>query len=466
MATISSLGVGSGLDIATLVSQLVAAERAPADKRLTATDAKLTIELTALSALKGVMSSLQSAVNNLKGPDSFNLRKATVGDETAFGATVTAEAVAGNYDVEIVRLATASRLGSTATGWTRGSAFGAGELTFTVGAGAEAKSFSIDVAAGATLTQIRDAINADDDNVGVSATIITDQDGAHLVLTSTRSGAAGALTVTGTADDGDTDAASLSALFSGANGLAQIDAAQDAEIIVSGYTIHSSSNVVSGAIDGVTLNLKKATVGTVSLQVQRDEAAIQQKATGFINTFNSVAAQIKTAGGYDAATKKGGPLLGDAMLRGLDTQLRRFLSDAVPGTTGPYRTLASVGITTTATGALQMDAAKFNAALQADPEAVNRLFSSENGIATRMGAFLDARLSSTGEIALRNESITSRRRDLDRDSDALDARMLVIEERYRRQFTALDTMLSQLQNTSSYLTQQLEGLANLANRNR
>src|SRR5690606_21086562 len=134
-----------------------------------------------------------------------------------------------------------------------------------------------------------------------------------------------------------------------------------------------------------------------------------------------------------------------------------------PGTTGAYRTLTSLGIEITVSGTLQLDATKFKEALAADPDAVSRVFSSESGVAVRMSQFLDERLSSTGEFAARNERITSQRRRLDQEKEALEARMVVVQQRYLKQFTAMDALLAQMSNTSSYLSQQLDGLSKLAN---
>ena len=230
---------------------------------------------------------------------------------------------------------------------------------------------------------------------------------------------------------------------------------------VSGYEIRSAGNAITGAIDGVTLNLKKATaVGeTIALVVERDDAAIQKKVETFVSACNALAQQVNTLGRYDAATKTAGPMLGDSLLRGLDSQLRRMLAEAVPGTTGSYRTLSSIGISLTATGTLQLDAAKFKAALAADPQAVNRIFSAESGVAVRVATYLDGRLSATGEVATRNARIDTQRRRLDQEREALDARMVTVQQRYLKQFTAMDGLLAQMQSTSTYLSQQLESLA-------
>jgi flagellar hook-associated protein 2 len=469
VANITSTGIGSGIDVNSLVSQLVAAERAPIDKRLTNTDAKLTAQLTAVSSLKGALGTLQASANSLKGNAAFDLRKATVGDEAFFSAAVTSDAVAGHYDVEVVQLATATRLSSSGfpvAGGGASTVVGTGTLAINVGAA----QFNVTIdATNNTLAKIRDAINSSADNKGARATLITDQDGTHLVLTGTKTGAANAVSINLGASvdsDGDAnDAAGLSRLFGLAPKDPLNDVAKDAIVKVSGFEIHSDKNTIDGAIDGVTLVLKKANASgeTNSLDIARDDASILSKAQGFVTAFNALAKQVSTLGAYNAATKTGGALLGDSLLRGVDSQVRRIISDPVTGATGAYTTLASLGITTNADGTLALDSAKFQKALNADPLSVNKVFTSETGVAARLGKFLDQKLSATGEFATRTSSLDASQKSLTKEREALDARMLVIQQRYMQQFTALDSMLASLQSTSSMLTQQLQGLSNLAN---
>ncbi len=456
MATISSLGVGSGLDINSLVSQLVAAERAPKEGRLTREDAKLTQEFSALAMLKGAMSGLQGAATAVRTPAALALSRATVQDEQYFTASTSAAAIAGSYQIEVQQLATAARLGSDAYLDGPDSVVGTGTLTIAVG------STSFDVAItqdGDTLAQVRDAINSATGNTTVRATLVGDSSGSYLVLTGTATGADNAITVSAAGAD-----AGLQELVDDLNAFdAQRDlAAQDAIVKVSGYEIHSGKNAISGAIDGVTLNLKKVTPEDepVTLAIERDDAAIQKKVEAFVASYNSLAQQIKTLGRYDATTKTAGPMLGDSLLRGVDTQLRRILSEPVPGTTGDYRTLTSLGISVTSSGTLQLDAEQFKEALAADPQAVNRVFSSESGVGVRVAQYLDDRLSSSGEFAARNARIDTQRRRLDQEKEALDVRMQAVQQRYLKQFTAMDGLLAQMQSTSNYLSQQLDSLAN------
>lgn len=458
MATISSSGIGSGLDINSLVSQLVAAERANPDKRNVSEDTRLTTEFSALATLKGALSGFQSALAGLKTSSGFDPRTAKSGDESYFTASATSAAAAGHYDVEVKQLATAARIGSDVFTGGPDSLVGTGTLTITAGG----KSFDVVIPADKNkLSQVRDAINSATGNTTVRATLIRDTTGtgSYLVLSGTKTGDTNNITLSATNTDTQFDTF--------VQGLQTPDVARDVQahdaiVVVSGYEIHSTTNSVSGAIDGVTLSLKKAEIGkTVALDVARDDAAIQTKAQAFVNSYNTLAQQIATLSKYDATTQTAGPLLGDAMLRGLDTQLRRTLSSVVPGTSGTYTTLASIGISATVTGTLQLDATRLGNALAADPTAVSKVFASDSGVAVRLSSFIDQKLSSTGEIAARNNVIAAQRKDLQKRADALDARMQVLQERYMKQFTAMDTMLSQLQSTSSYLTQQLSGLQNL-----
>jgi flagellar hook-associated protein 2 len=469
MPTITSTGIGSGLDINSLVSQLVAAERDPADRRLTTADAKLTAQVSAIAALKGALSGLQGTLNGLKASSAFDPRRASVDDESFFTASVTASAAAGHYDVEVVQLATATRLSSAGFPVSGGGAdtvIGTGTLAIDVGT----ETFTVEIdSESSTLAGIRDAINAADGNAGVRATLITDEDGTHLVLTGDRTGADNAVSVNladSVDDDGNTvDGSGLSQLFGMAPKDPQKDVAQDAIVKVSGFEIHGEDNTIDGAIEGVTLVLRKAheSAATAGLDISRDDSAIQGKAQSFVTAFNALARQFSTLGGYNAATQTGGTLQGDALLLGISAQTRRIITDPVAGTSGDYRTLASLGITTAADGTLQLDAAKFQQALADDPEAVSGIFSGGDGVAVRLGAYVDARLSSAGEIATRSARLTSSQQDLEQQREALDARMELIQQRYLKQFTALDSLLAQLQSTSTYLAQQLDGLSQLAN---
>jgi len=458
MATITSTGVGSGLQVNSLVTQLVAAERAPYDTRISRADTKLTTEFSALSQLKAAMSSFQAALATLKDETSYALHTVTVGDDKAFAATADGTAAPGSYSVEIRKLALAAQLKSEP--FVSGSATEIGTGTLTLGMGSSAFTVTLDDTH-KTLADIRDAINDAQGNPGVRATLVRGVEGTRLVLTGSKTGAANPITVK--AAGGDGGLAQLAYDPPGTTALTPIADAQDAIVVVSGIEIHSADNSIEDAIDGVTLTLKKAELGTtVSLDVADDTSGIQGRANAFVNAYNVLATQIAKLRSYDADTKAAGPMLGDAMLRNIETQLRRIVSDPVSTATKPYTTLASVGITSSTTGTLTLDATKFNAAMAANPAVASSLFGSTEGVAKRLDTFLTSHLSTTGDIALRDAGITTRRKDLAKQQEAVDARMEVIQARYLKQFNALDAMLTQMQSTSSYLASQLSSLPGAA----
>jgi flagellar hook-associated protein 2 len=454
MPTITTSGVT--LDVSGLVTRLVAAERAPYDNRIAGSEARLTTEFSAVAQLKGAMSSLQSALGTLKSATDFQIRSVTLGDDEHFAATTTAEAVPGSYQVEVRQLAKAAQLGSAAIVGGATALSGTGTLNISLGA----TSFTVTLTdPAATLADLRDAINEAGHNPGVSAALVTDINGTHLVLGSALTGAANSLRVT--ASGGNGDLARFAYDPPGTTAMTELTAPQDSIVVVSGYEIHDPDLNIEGAIEGVTLALKQAQAGTTTaMTVAIDNAGIRDKVGRFVSAFNVLANQISKLRSYNAETKAAGPLLGDAMLRSIESRISRLISDPVSGLgSSPYTTLASMGITREANGTLKLDATKFDAAVANEPGAVGRLFSSDNGVAIRMGAFIDGRLADDGEIAARDATIAARRKDIDKQKQTLEARMQVFQARYLKQFNALDSLLTQMQSTSSYLTQQLASIS-------
>ena len=246
MATLSATGVGSGIDIESLVSQLVAAERAPEAQRLQRASTKVTTQLSALGTLRGALSTLQSSVSGLKSASSFQGRRADSTDKTIFTANAGTTAATGNYSIEVKQLASAQKLATAAYPAGATATVGTGTLTLTAGG----KVINVVIGDSAkTLAGIRDAINAAPDNDKVQATLITAVDGARLVLTSTKSGVANAIQVTTSGGDGG-----LSALVyqpGGTTNLTQVAAAQNAEVVIEGFTVQTISSrvrVVSRAV--------------------------------------------------------------------------------------------------------------------------------------------------------------------------------------------------------------------------
>lgn len=457
---LSSSGIGSGLDVNSLVSQLVAAEKAPRQKQITRAQTDTVTSLTAISQFKGALSAFNSALSPLKSIEVFAARGATSSDTDIFTASATSSAVPGSYDIEVESLATAHQLSSTAFADGAGTQVGTGTLTISMGA----KSFAIAVdSEHNTLAQIRDAINQSvENNHMVSASIVNAADGAHLVLSASTSGTANAITVA--QDGGDGGLSRLEYAPSNTVNYLERSKAQDAVVYIAGFAHNSATNSVSNAIDGVTIDLKKADDGEIyNLTIANDQVAVTARANKFVTEFNALASKIAELRSFEPTTKKAGPMLGDALLRAVEGELRSNLTNPVQGLDGAYQTLASVGITTQKDGTLALDSTKFAAALAADFDGVAKLFGSDNGVAARLSKSLDARLSADAEINTRTKALNAKSVALQKDQATLETRMAKIEARYKAQFTALDGLLSQMQNTSSYLTQQLANIAKIGN---
>lgn len=458
MATTGVVG-GSQIDVQSLVSQLVAAERKPLDDQVARANSRVTTQISATSALLGALSTFQTSLNNLRTTTAFSSRTTSSTDPTILTASATTSAVPGRYDVVVDRLASAHQISSDA--FAQGSTQVVGTGTLTVSLGSTSFNVNIDSSHN-TLAGIRDAINAASDNPGVTATLINAADGAHLVLTSNKTGASNAIQVTQTGGDGG-----LSALeYTNANqdNYTQLRAAQDSRVLLAGtYEATSSTNVIEGVIEGVSLNLVSAEPGgTVSIDVSYDKNAAKEKVNAFVAAYNTLRGMLNRLGGYDSASKTAGPMLGDALLSGIDAEIRRTLSSPVEAAGSTIQTLADIGVTTQKDGTLKVDATKLDSALAGNFDAVARLFGTEDtGVGARLYNQIRDRLADGAGIDQRNESLQAQQRALQKKAADINARMQIVQQTYLKQFTRLDTLLSSLSSTSAYLSQQIEALSNL-----
>ena len=458
MATLSSTGIGSGLDVDGIVSKLVTAEKGPKQNQINKATAQVATRITAMGSLKGALGAFQNALSSLKTTEIFNSRTAKSGDEKIFTVAADSTAVAGSYDVHVTQLAKAHQLSSDPFVGGATSVVGTGQLKIETGT----THFTINVdSEHKTLANIRDAINTASDNPDVRATIVKGTDGAHLVLTSSKTGEANAIKITTTEGDGGLSKLTYSAPGDVDN-YKELRAAQDSIITIAGEESQNDSNVVKDAIDGITLTLLKENedVGDeVSLEVALDTGSITSRINNFVAQYNSLAGTMGSLQSFNADTKVAGPLLGDSLLRSIESDLRSNLVMPVPETAGStYQTLASLGITTKKDGTLQVDAAKLKKAIESDSGGVAQLFGGENGIAARLDKLITPRLAAEGDIAARNKGLDKRTALLKIDQTTLDKRMEIVAQRYLKQFTTLDSLLSNMSSTSNYLAQQLANL--------
>jgi flagellar hook-associated protein 2 len=333
---------------------------------------------------------------------------------------------------------------------------------------------TIDIATtGSSLTEIRDAIN--NANAGVRANLIYVGDaGYKLTLTSTTTGAKNSIKLTALDATGliplndNTGLAKLSfdptvdpvASPNGANQFSVNTVAQDAHLKIDGLSVYRTTNTVSDAITGVTLSL--ATQGTTTLTVSKDSASAKSAMDTFVKAYNDISKQLREATTYNASTKQASILTGDSGARSLQAALREMIGYSRSSTGSGYSTFSDLGVALQRDGSLVFNSSKFDTAMASSTTNVSDLLSSTSttspGIAVRMTTTLDGILSSTGLLSSRTEGINRSITDVGRQRETLSRRLTQIEARYRKQFTALDTLVASMQKTSEYLTQQLANL--------
>ncbi len=451
---IQSLGVGSGLDIASLVDNLTTAEMSAPNARITRQQTAVTTEVSALASLKSALSTFQSSLTSLLTGGGFAARNVTSANKDIVTATATASAALGSYQVEVQKLAQSHQLLSgNFTGGASG-VVGTGTLSFS----SSGNNFSVTIdSSNNTLAGIRDAINSASGNQSVSATLVYGQTGAQLVLTSLKTGAAAGITVEAAGGDGGLD--QLTYGVGNTTHYTSKQDAQDAIVLVSGVEHHSATNQISDAIDGVTLNLASAKIGTeVAINITNDSDHVVSLVQSFVTTYNTLQTSLAPLDSYDATTQARGPLFGDAMYSGLKNQLSHAMTDSVAGVTGAYTSLAALGVVRGVDGKLTMDETKLRSALSADFKAVSKVFSGTGGVVARMSGKITSALLTGGSVATRSASLTVRQTAITNEKSLIDLRTAKVKERYLAKFNAMDSLLAKMQNTATFLTQQMDAL--------
>lgn len=473
---ISSPGIGSGLDVDGIINKLMELEQRPLTQ-LNNNKAEQKAQLSAFGSLKSALSTFQDSVQELAKPAVFNGYKAALADTTMATVSASSSAVAGKHDIEVQSTAQSQKIKSEAfasTDTTIGSgtltiAFGTynGDGSFTANTEKSAKTITID-SGKSSLADIRDAIN--DANADVTASIVNDGSGNRLVIASKDSGLANALKITVNDADGDhTNNAGLSKLAfdastGGVTNMTETVAAKNAILVIDGITIQKSSNTIDDALEGVTLNLLKDEPGTTStLTVEKDNSSIEEALKSLVSTYNDLDKTISKLSRYDSASNQGSILTGDSTVRMVQFRVRSMLNES--HSAGGINSLSELGISFQKDGSLALDSTKLSEVL-ADPEKnISTFFgdisgtpTSTPGFITQLDQLVEGMTTSDGLIDSRMDGIDSVLKIMDRRQESLEYRLGEVEKHLRAQFTALDTMIAGMTQTSNFLQQQLASL--------
>lgn len=474
---LSSPGIGSGLDISGIISKLMQVEQRPL-AQLDTKEAKQQTQLSAFGSLKSALSSFQDSVKALAKSNLFNGYKATLTDTTLASVSASSSAVAGTHDIKVISLAQAQKVASD-TFATTDTIVGSGTLTinfgtyngdgsFTANTEKAAQTITIDPAK-STLADIRTAINAA--NAGVTASIVNDGSGNRLVIAAKDSGLANALQITVDNASGDLSKLAFDASTDGISNMTETVVAQDAEMVIDGITIKKSSNTISDALEGVTFNLLKADPGTsTTLTVEKDNSSVETAVKAFVTAYNDLEKTIGNLSRYDAANKKAAALTGDSTVRMVQNRVRSMLTANQPA--GGIYGLSEIGISFQKDGTLQLDASKLSAALNNPDKNVAAFFGdipgettpSTPGFMSQLNLLIDGMTRSDGLINSRMDGINSTIKGIGKQREALNYRLEETEKRLLAQFTALDSMIASMTQTSNYLQQQLANLPKIGDK--
>lgn len=471
MAVSSTTGIGSGIDINGIINQLITAEGQPQfnaiDRQTTATKTRL----SGLGTLKSALSNFQTAVQKLKDASLYKATQAVSANTAIFTAAAGIGAVPGAHTIEVTNLAKAQQ----STTSTEYSGLGAvasangGVFNFTYPAGSTKTAFSVTIGTNATLANVRDAINSAAGNNGVTASIINVDSTdpmkppgttvSKLVLTSKDTGTINGFSVNVTTTDGAGTGLNLFDTSAPAANYSTV-AADDAKIKVDSQTATRSSNTITDVLPGITLNLQSGALlnTSVNLNVTLDTTSISKTIGDFVTAYNSLNSTTHSLGQYGgtAAGATNGALLGDWTLSSIASQLRQDTTNTVSSVASGYNSLAMIGISIDKTGVMSLDSSKLTAALTANLSSVSDIFTSSNGVATRLSSRLTQYLQSGGVLDSQQTALNKKLTSFDTQRANVQSRLDSLQATMLKQFTAMDAVVGQMKSTSTYLSNQFK----------
>lgn len=463
---ISSTGIGSGLDVSSIISQLSALEKQPL-KALQTKAAKLQTQLSTVSQIQSQVAVLASAATKLSSVLDWKGITASSSNTSAVTVSATTAATPSSFNVEVSALAKAqsvampTTVGSPALP-TSTEQLGYGKLTIQVGTKTPVE---VTIADGkGTLTDIAKAINATS-GVGVTATVMNDGNGKqNLLIRSNSTGSDGAFTITATEGTGGSISvpSNLSRLsyVAGSYNMTATQTAQNAAMTVNGVAVSSQTNTFTDVVPGVTLTAAQLTTQAAVVTVARDTTTITKNVQDFITAYNALNSTLTEATKYDATTGAAGVLQGDSVATGLGNALRSLMGTTInSGST--YTRASELGITAALGGALSLDASKLTAAMAADQDNTQKFFTAfnssnaKNGFGVRVKDFVNGLLASTGTVTTKANAIQKALNTNTAAQTAVNAKATLFEERLKKQYSTLDAKMASLSALNSYVAQQV-----------
>ena len=438
---LSSPGIGSGLDVRSIVSQLVALERRPIEQ-LQTQKTKLNTQLSSFGLLQSYVSNLQSIAGQIGRADFWSRVSASSSDASAVSVVAPAASGTASYSISVTNLAVAQSLSTGAGVITNAADIGSGTLTITRGG----TPVALTIAPGTSLSALRDQINAG--ATGVNAAIVQDSGGPRLVFTASETGTANAVSVAVTGATGQ-----LAGLtYPGT--MAQDRAAANAALSINGLPITSASNKLTNVVDGLTLTLSKATTTPVTVSVGPDTVALRKGITDFVSAYNDINKYLATETKYDETKKIAGALQGDRAAVSLQGRLRSLLQEPSTAST-VYGRLSGLGLEMQRDGSIKVNDTQLDAAM-VNPSEVAKAFSTlTTGFGQRFKALTDGVVGTDGTLTSRSAGLRESIKRNEKDQQRQEDRVARVQARLERQYSSLDANLNKLNGLSSYVQQQI-----------
>ncbi len=450
-------GIGSGMDIDAMVGALVAAERAPKQSQLARLESVNTTKISSLGTLRTALSSFQTALKDLNDSKLFENRSAKSSDADRLTAVASKSAQSGTYSIKVEQLATGSKTATAALGGDF-KTDATGTLTVRVG---NEESFDVAIDANASLTEVKDALNAAFGDSGLRANLLTDPSTgkARLVMSSTQTGAGKDVSI-----DASAGLEAL-AIDTASNAIGDdggvLERAQNAKFSIDGLQLESATNKIESAIPDVTFDLISADKNkTVTVTVAQDQSGVSENINKFVTAYNEL---IKTTNSLTRVTKIGedgkpstGGLVGDSSVRNILSGIQGELA-SIGGGNG-IRVLSDLGITTQRDGTLGIDDDQLKYALDNKFDAVAGFFTGDTGLMSRLNSRVEAFNAVGGVLAQQVTGLEATMSDIAAQREKLALRTESMKTRLYAQFNAMDTMVAKLANTSSWLDGALSSL--------
>lgn len=478
--TIQSLGVGSGLDLESLVSQLLAAQRAPKEAAIDAKEEANEAEISALGTLNSRLSDFEDAVDELRRDTDLNGREPTIStpdsEEGILSAEATNSALTGSYEIQVEQLASGSRLETADGDFTDSSddvlSSGSGSLTFKVDGTGD--SFTLNITAGTSLAEIREQINDADDNFGVTANIIDTGTaaGLKLVITSDTTGDGNDLVIVNDNDLADLERIATTDSTETNTFLSPVESAQNAIAYVDGIEVQSETNKFESTIQNVSftaedvsaLDTDGTTLVSTTLTIGFDSEGLESRIRDFVENYNSLISEIDRLSRFgESELEEDGALAGDSLLRGIQTSLANIVSDNV--SSSALGNLFQLGVELNSEGELEIGSIDFGLgsgedrlqeALEDSFDEIAALFTDDDeGIAVRMYEVLRTYTQSGGLIDSREEAAREERDEIFDERETLELRLLNTEQILRDRYLNLDQTVASLNSTGAALLSAL-----------